>query len=311
MKQAGTALRSAARQRRSSAARPRSSVNVRLNVPRLTKPTSKQIVGHAAIRLPQQEHRPLDAAALQVAVRRLAEGGAEDADEMRLGDVARSAPGSRCRAASRSRDPSRRGRAACDGWTLRRLGSSPRLTRLVPALLVRAPLLAVDPLDRLLALRRARARRAGVASHASSRASFSIPASRSAGRRPSAIAGEHGAARLVAVRAVAEAAAARASSSMSANDAAQARGLLPHARQPQPRRVDHERAARERHQLAVTGRVAAAVVALPHRQRRALLAGQVVEQRRLADARRAEQHRRATGLRARPRAPPCRCRRRR
>jgi hypothetical protein len=50
-------------------------------------------------------------------------------------------------------------------------------------------------------------------------------------------------------------------------------------------------AARERHELAVAGRVAAAVVALAHGQRRAPLAGQVVEERGLADARGAEQHR--------------------
>src|SRR5436190_13574305 len=44
-------------------------------------------VGHAPIGLAQQEHRALDAAALEVAVRRLAEGRAEGADEMRLRHV--------------------------------------------------------------------------------------------------------------------------------------------------------------------------------------------------------------------------------
>ena len=43
MKQAGTALRSAARQRYVVGGSPTISVNVRLNVPRLVKPTSKQI----------------------------------------------------------------------------------------------------------------------------------------------------------------------------------------------------------------------------------------------------------------------------
>src|SRR3954453_23064762 len=44
-------------------------------------------LGHAAVGLAQQEHRPLDAPALQVAVRRLAERRPEGADEVRLGDV--------------------------------------------------------------------------------------------------------------------------------------------------------------------------------------------------------------------------------
>jgi hypothetical protein len=44
-------------------------------------------VRDAAIALAQQEHRALDAAALQVAVRRLAERRAEGADEVRLGHV--------------------------------------------------------------------------------------------------------------------------------------------------------------------------------------------------------------------------------
>src|ERR1700704_2329206 len=42
---------------------------------------------HAAVGRPQEEHRPLDPAALQVAVRGLAEGRAKGSDEMRLRDV--------------------------------------------------------------------------------------------------------------------------------------------------------------------------------------------------------------------------------
>src|SRR5262245_65243823 len=38
-------------------------------------------LGDAPIRLPQQEHRPLDTSALEVAMRRLAVDGAESADE--------------------------------------------------------------------------------------------------------------------------------------------------------------------------------------------------------------------------------------
>src|SRR5918995_3649137 len=41
-------------------------------------------LGHAAVGLPEQEHRPLDPAALQVTMRRLAEGGAKGPDEVRL-----------------------------------------------------------------------------------------------------------------------------------------------------------------------------------------------------------------------------------
>src|SRR3954469_11249526 len=44
-------------------------------------------VGHAAVGLDEQEHRPLDAPALEVAVRRLAERRPERPDEVRLGDV--------------------------------------------------------------------------------------------------------------------------------------------------------------------------------------------------------------------------------
>jgi len=44
-------------------------------------------VGDAALGLAQEEHRPLDAATLEVAVRCLAEGGSEGADEVRLRDV--------------------------------------------------------------------------------------------------------------------------------------------------------------------------------------------------------------------------------
>jgi hypothetical protein len=42
-------------------------------------------LGDAAVGLAQEDHRALDAAALQVAVRRLAEGRAERAAEVRLG----------------------------------------------------------------------------------------------------------------------------------------------------------------------------------------------------------------------------------
>src|SRR6266487_967575 len=44
-------------------------------------------LGHAAVGLPEHEHRALDPAALQVAMRRLAEGGAKGPDEVGLGDV--------------------------------------------------------------------------------------------------------------------------------------------------------------------------------------------------------------------------------
>src|SRR6476620_8010137 len=44
-------------------------------------------LGHAAVRLPQQEHRALNAATLQVAMWRLAEGGAEDTNEVRFGYI--------------------------------------------------------------------------------------------------------------------------------------------------------------------------------------------------------------------------------
>ena len=66
--------------------------------------------------------------------------------------------------------------------------------------------------------------------------------------------------------------------------------------EPQARRVDQQRAAGERHQLAPHRGVAAAVVARADRPGRLpLLAEQGVEQRRLPDARRAEQHRGAAG----------------
>src|SRR5215212_7690220 len=44
-------------------------------------------LGDAAVGVAQQRHRALDAPALQIAVRRLAERLAEGADEVRLGDV--------------------------------------------------------------------------------------------------------------------------------------------------------------------------------------------------------------------------------
>src|SRR5215216_618632 len=44
-------------------------------------------LAHAPVRLSQEEHRPLDPPALEVAVRRLAEGGAKCPNEVRLRDV--------------------------------------------------------------------------------------------------------------------------------------------------------------------------------------------------------------------------------
>src|SRR5438132_6413741 len=44
-------------------------------------------VRHAAVGRPQQEHRPLDPAPLEVAVRSLAEGRAKGSDEVRLRDI--------------------------------------------------------------------------------------------------------------------------------------------------------------------------------------------------------------------------------
>src|SRR3954470_5295781 len=54
--------------------------------PEAAEPDLEADVAHRAVRLAQQEHRALDAAALEVAVRRLAERRAERADEVRLGD---------------------------------------------------------------------------------------------------------------------------------------------------------------------------------------------------------------------------------
>src|SRR5689334_24968708 len=48
------------------------------------KPDLEADVGDASLRFAQQEHRPLNAPALQVAVRRLAEGRAESADVVGL-----------------------------------------------------------------------------------------------------------------------------------------------------------------------------------------------------------------------------------
>ena len=61
--------------------------NVRLNVPRLREADVEADVGDAAVGLAQEEHRALDAPPLEVAVRRLAEHGAEAAAEVRLGHV--------------------------------------------------------------------------------------------------------------------------------------------------------------------------------------------------------------------------------
>ena len=96
--------------------------------PQAGEPDVEADVGHAAVGLAQQEHRPLDPPALQIAVRRLAERGAKRPDEVRLRDVARSAPGSECRAARRRRDPSRPARAASAGWTPRRRGPTPTIS---------------------------------------------------------------------------------------------------------------------------------------------------------------------------------------
>ena len=66
------------------------------------------------------------------------------------------------------------------------------------------------------------------------------------------------------------------------------------AERADPGRVDEERTARQADELAVGGRVAAAGVVLADRGRPlALLAQQRVDERRLADARRAEHDRRA------------------
>src|SRR3954452_9227274 len=51
------------------------------------EPDVEADAGDALLGRAQQEHRPLDAPALQVPVRRLAERGAERADEVRLADV--------------------------------------------------------------------------------------------------------------------------------------------------------------------------------------------------------------------------------
>src|SRR5215216_1378841 len=58
--------------------------------PQALKSDVERDLGHGPVGLAQQRHRPLDPAALQVAVGRLAEGGAEAADEVgaREGDRA-------------------------------------------------------------------------------------------------------------------------------------------------------------------------------------------------------------------------------
>ena len=88
--QAGT--RSAApppakRARYAEGGSPTISRKVRLKVPRLLKPTSRQTSRDRAVGLAQQLHRALDPAALKVAVRRLAERRAELAAEVRGRDV--------------------------------------------------------------------------------------------------------------------------------------------------------------------------------------------------------------------------------
>jgi hypothetical protein len=65
---------------------PTISEKVRLKVPRLANPTSKQIsVTLRSVSL-SRKNRPLYPPALEVPMRRLAERGAEDADEVELGD---------------------------------------------------------------------------------------------------------------------------------------------------------------------------------------------------------------------------------
>ena len=51
------------------------------------KPDVQADVGHTSVGFAQQEHRTLDPAALKVAVRRFAEGGAEGSNEMCFGDA--------------------------------------------------------------------------------------------------------------------------------------------------------------------------------------------------------------------------------
>src|SRR5580765_4229294 len=55
--------------------------------PEARKANVEADLGHTAVGLPEQEHRTLDPAALQVAMRRLAERGAKGPDEMRLRDI--------------------------------------------------------------------------------------------------------------------------------------------------------------------------------------------------------------------------------
>ena len=83
-KQVGTANTSL-RLRYSVGVSPTMSLNVRLKVPRLPNPTSRQMsVTLRGVSL-QQEHRALHAPALKIAMRRLAEGRPEGPDEMSLG----------------------------------------------------------------------------------------------------------------------------------------------------------------------------------------------------------------------------------
>ena len=73
MKHVGTATTPAPR-RYADGDSPTMSRNVRLNVPRLVKPTARQMSVTLRSVVAQQEHRAFDAAALEVAVGRLAEG---------------------------------------------------------------------------------------------------------------------------------------------------------------------------------------------------------------------------------------------
>ena len=136
--------------------------------------------------------------------------------------------------------------------------------------------------------RRARSSRRDSA-HACSRASCSCAASRSGVRRPSRERLGDRAAGLAVVAAVGEAALAGERLDVGEHARQPAR-LLPDARELEPRRVDHDAAARQRHELARGGGVAAAVVGLADRAGRPLAAREGVEQRGLADAGGAQQH---------------------
>ncbi len=66
---------------------PTISRKVRLNVPRLVKPTSRQMSVTLRSVSRKEEHRALNPATLEVPMRRLTEDRAEGADEVGLRDV--------------------------------------------------------------------------------------------------------------------------------------------------------------------------------------------------------------------------------